>query len=53
MSAKPMTAQKAKPPQKIAENAFNTISGSKTVKERKYSTIVKVNKNLNFDSEEE
>lgn len=53
MSAKPLTAQKVKTQQKSFDNSFNTISGAKTIKDRKFSTIVKVNKKLNYDSEDE
>ena len=53
MSAKPATASKPKGPHKSADNSFNTISGSKNVKERKFSTIVKVNQKLNYDSEDD
>lgn len=53
MSAKLASASKSKAPQKSVDNSFNTISGSKNVKERKFSTIVKVNQKLNYDSEDD
>ena len=44
---------KGKTPQKSIDASFNTISGSKTIKDRKFSTIVKVDQKLNYDSEDE
>lgn len=53
MSAKPVTTSKGKSHQKSVDNSFNTISGTKNIKDRKFSTIVKVNQKLNYDSEDE